>query len=392
METRVISAAFAATDRRKKYICEKLNRDIAMQFPERLQTAPLVNLAIAFFLICIVAVTGCDKNETEEEDPGFTGWLVGDSANSWGTILQTGNDGFDWYRQGSISDLTGVNLKDVSAASAMNVWVAGDTLGGFGMIYNTTDGGYTWQRKGDTNQLGFAGFRAIHAKNGNRVWAAGEAGTLVYTDNGGISWTKVLLPGLEEARFEAITSHKGQRLWVIGNLADTAGSDTAAVVLVSTDGGNSWSRQFQGQGFPGTMHDVVAVNDTIVYFSAGISIYQTIDGGGNWQPVYTSTYGKIRCITADTNGNVWAGGELCRVYHSRHGGSNWTVSQPDLTKYTLTGVTMADTNRVWLVGYASGSANRGIVLYTRNTGNTWYPAKPVENTPLNKISFVNGVK
>jgi photosystem II stability/assembly factor-like uncharacterized protein len=344
------------------------------------------NCLALFFLILIFACTKSDP----VNDQQYKGWVVGQAENGFGTILSTSNDGLTWTRQGSQSQAAGVDLYDIHGLDQNNAWAAGGIYKGYGLILHTTDGGTTWLRQGTAVQIPNVRLFSIHAIDALTIWVAGENGVLLFTKDGGSTWTPVTVSDLPPTTFYAITSFGTKSIWAVGTAIDTSmTTDTLGLILYSSDAGTTWSRQGSGDSFPLAFFDVSAGNDSIVFIAGSNSVYKTIDGGKAWQKVLNLTNRNINGICAVDVENIWAVGDHDGIFHSTTGGVSWDSIRPSLTGFRLMGVTVADVNRVWIVGTPSSGIGKGNIIYSRNAGNTWF----IENAPVDvgfrRVSFAS---
>lgn len=218
------------------------------------------------------------------------GWVVGKS----GEILATTDGGKSWTRQKSPID-TGKALFRVRAIDANTVWAVGD----WGAIAVTSDGGATWQDRSLPTQRVVGSDRGDRQENlvledvvlYDVVWPdarhgyiAGEFATVLATADGGATWVKRTLP--TEKTIFGLTFRSPREGWAVG---------IDGLVLHTTDGGVEWTVQ-HGNPQPATI-DELAFNDALknpglyavdVVGQTGVIVGDTGtilvsgDGGGSW--------------------------------------------------------------------------------------------------------------
>lgn len=338
----------------------------------------------------IITLTGCVRKDLLPEETGFTGWMVGEVSDGYGTILKTADDGFNWTRQGSISMIPGVNLYDVSCISGNIAWVVGDTLEAptdstnqCGVILRTDDGGYSWTRLTDTLLMHRVVFHVVNARGNGLVWAGGDRSTLLRSDNNGATWDLVTPDTLNGVTFSSVTIRGGHRVWVTGNRYDSAGTFLSPVMLRSYDGGTNW--QLMQPGHPGPYHQIHAVNDTILLLAAGNEVLRSIDSAETWSNSYASGNTTIRSVAGDTLTYV-ASGDSGRVCIMQKG--LWKTMFPQSVRYVQRDINTVGGTRIWTAGAGFDPVRKGLILYTRNSGETWFIQEIPVNAPLNASSFV----
>jgi photosystem II stability/assembly factor-like uncharacterized protein/LmbE family N-acetylglucosaminyl deacetylase len=111
-----------------------------------------------------------------------TGWAVGDNA----CIMKTVNAGATWIPQpislpATLTDL--LDIKQVFFLNADTGWAVAHLSGG---ILRTRNGGTSWE----WIKTGINGwFNAIHFSDYTHGWAVGEAGQIIFSADGGSTWT-----------------------------------------------------------------------------------------------------------------------------------------------------------------------------------------------------------
>src|SRR5262245_44504028 len=179
-----------------------------------------------------------------------TAWAVGD----WGTMISTKDGGASWQDRSlgvtpvktdaspgrtttTITD--DIILYDVSFTDREHGFACGE----FGTLLATTDGGATWwQRRTPTEKTLFG----VHFVSPERGWVVGIDGLVLRTDDGGRTWEvqhgKPEAAGVEDISFLDQLKNPGMyAVQVEGNYGVVVGD--VGMVLVSSDGGRTWTRR-----------------------------------------------------------------------------------------------------------------------------------------------------
>ncbi len=242
------------------------------------------------------------------------GWAVG-ASDDWGDgslIFHTTDGGATWEPQQSN---LGGGLWGVDAVDAQTAWaVSNDTTGwneGANLsIEHTTDGGATWIPQFVPGNMGLIAMDFTDASDG---WVGGywwssdfsyPAGAIFATTNGGFTWTREKLPKGAPAitGLQFVSPTEG---WAVGVTYDENDDVEAGWVLHTTDGGATWA---QVPGLGDAQATTVHFSDQQHGWLGGYNgVYQTTDGGTDWQRV-AAGYGVESIVGTDAH-HVWAFGD-----------------------------------------------------------------------------------
>lgn len=206
------------------------------------------------------------------------------------------------------------------------------TVGTEGTILKTDNGGVTWvaQLSGTTMDLHSVFFTDI--SNG---YAAGEFGTILKTINGGATWVPVP-SGLQGRWLESI-------FFIDANIGFVAARD-------------NWSEE----GY----------------------ILKTIDGGINWTTIYsTSSFGLLFIYFPDAD-NGYATGANGKIIKSVDGGLTWNELSSGLNWQDLISASFPDEN----IGYMVG--DNGTALKTIDGGNSFQSLASGTTKGLFSVYFI----
>src|SRR6185312_13581276 len=120
------------------------------------------------------------------------------------------------------------------------------------------------------------GLISVSAVNSRVVWASGRGGTFVVTTDGGQTWRAGVVPGAETLQFRDVqgVSDKVAYLLSIGNGTDSR-------IYKTTDGGATWTLQFQNQ-------DPAGFYDCFAFLTARDGIAQSDSVNGRFPVIRTN--------------------------------------------------------------------------------------------------------
>jgi photosystem II stability/assembly factor-like uncharacterized protein len=231
------------------------------------------------------------------------GWAVGGN----GTILRTRSGGTDWAVQSSGTTAT---LRGLSFITTAEGWVVGDD----GTILHTTDGGTTWtpQSSGTRASLG-----AVSFGDGLQGFVGGDAGMILSTVDGGKTWARQTFvlpetgtaPFFQEARFV-----DGSRGVFAGFSAD---GDT---LLTTSDGGGTWSPHRLAK--PPAALLGLAMGDAVHYCGVGMGGFIVVsdDGGLSWSRLPSPTGADLHGVSFVNPTLGWAVGSSGTILKTTTGG------------------------------------------------------------------------
>ena len=328
------------------------------------------------------ALTGDDINAVSSLDASH-GWAVGYDNAGFAMFAATSDGGATWTEKTALTD-AGSHLYDVDFAGAQHGWAVGDIIHGtrVALVCTTSDGGATW------SQAPLDAFPALYAVdffNATHGWAVGEQGAIIRTLDGGTTWkAPTTMPTLTaEAWLNGVSFVDATHGWAVGSQYDATTLTNKAVILVTSDGGDTWTAQsagvdaysLNGVSFADATHGwAVGYSEDSTYVDSPV-IVATSDGGAHWAaqtvPAVTPAGATINAM-ADVKfvdaQNGWAIGRpqtrlagargippvrtLSSVILVTHdGGATWAQDGDAWANTTLVALDASSNGHAWAVGY-----------------------------------------
>lgn len=139
---------------------------------------------------------------------------------------QNTGDGFRGWRV-PIQLPSRVELYHLDLADDRHGWI----VGAAGLLLYTNDGGETWSPQDSQTRAALYHVNFTDSKHG---WAVGENNTLLRTTNGGRDWQQTPVPSPAGSTLMSVKFVNSREGWVVGY---------KGVILYTRDGGNRWSLQ-----------------------------------------------------------------------------------------------------------------------------------------------------
>ena len=278
-----------------------------------------------------------------------TAMTAGDDAH----VRITYDWGSTWIDHQNL-DSVGTQLLSVSLIDSVHAYAVGQA----GAVLKTTDGGMSWNETiTDTLQTLF-GVAFTDTMNGTVV---GDHGLILQTTDGGLTWSKTRKDSSKYSPLLAVSFTD------VHNGTIAGGSGT---ILRTTDGGSSWVQQ--SSGVTNYLYGISFVSSTTgtVVGTKGV-ILRTTDGGATWNKqtrvidtaahTTTDSIHYLYAVSFRNDSEGIAVGNGGRIIMTTDAGSNWYVQQSK-TANNLYGVTFLDTNRWIAVG------GFGVIISRGDTG------------------------
>jgi photosystem II stability/assembly factor-like uncharacterized protein len=249
-----------------------------------------------------------------------------------------------WSNQNSTisNDLNSVFFLDNN-----NGWAVGRQ----GKIIRTTNGGSSWteQNSGTTQDL-----NKVFMVNNNVGYAVGKSGTLVKYN--GSSWSTVNINYSQPMHgVYFLNENTG---WISGDFGR---------IMMTTDGGSSWTTQMSNATFTNLFHDIHMLSETEGW-AVGTSGRVLKYNGTNWSNQSTPASADLNSVHFFNSSNGFMVGKNSKIYY--YNGSSWSEHGNSLptTSYNISSVHFLNQNEAYATAIP-GFGGGGIIL--RYNGNVW---------------------
>ena len=202
----------------------------------------------------------------------------------------------------------GNRLYDVEVAPEGAVWA----VGAAGTLLRSDDGGISWASLGPAVDVGLTSVDFTDELKGHVV---GRDGTYLATDDGGSMWTVRTLGEDDLWAVEFVDEQKG---FITGD---------DGLVRMTTDGGATWVSRTVSDDSP--LHDL-SFCDPLHGWACGADgfVARTTDGGSTWTEVGQAGDGALYGIDFVDHDTGWAVGEYNNfqggtIYVTKDGGDTW---------------------------------------------------------------------
>jgi photosystem II stability/assembly factor-like uncharacterized protein len=246
-----------------------------------------------------------------------------------------------------------------SSARPSTLWITGDN----GLILKSTDRGKTW----NALQCGVHDFIThICFIDSLKGWCTGNWGNIYRTTDAGINWT--IIPIGTRDNLDGITFTDSLHGWVIQNNPTTE----AGKILTTQDGGLSWNPQLEPTDKCAFWDLTFSTPDS--GFAIGWDFQKnesiaafTFNAGLSWSITELSRTALTDMDFIDS-AHGWSSGyngASCSIFNTTDGGRTWSKIYTSNMDMNFTGIDFTDPNHGW------ASELWGWIFQTRNGGKTW---------------------
>jgi photosystem II stability/assembly factor-like uncharacterized protein len=258
----------------------------------------------------------------------------------------------------------------------------------------------TPQVSGTTNRL-----QAVSPVNERVVWASGVGGTFALTTNGGRTWRARVMPGAETLQFRDVHGVSERVAYLL-----SSGEGSTNRIYKTTDGGDTWTLQFQAGPDPRNFYDCFDfwTPNRGITFADGVNgrfpVIRTLNGS-TWQDIGDRLPAALpgeagfaasgTCVATQGDQRAWiaTGGAVPpRVLATTDGGNSWNAYATPLVQGPAAGgLTVAFRDRLHgivaggdLAAAPTAPASQKRVAVSRDGGKSWTLVKP---PPLDPADF-----
>jgi photosystem II stability/assembly factor-like uncharacterized protein len=268
----------------------------------------------------------------------------------------------------------GNSLRDIQAFD-QNTAIA---VGNDGTVLRTDNGGISWKHSvsGTLNNL-----NSVRFINRQVGWAVGDGGTIIKTHDAGMSWVSESSgTSIPLTSIQFIDSILG---WAVGG--ERLFQQSPGILLRTTDGGATWTNQEMGIAFSSVSFVSPTIGWAVGFYSSGGygggEILKTTNGGFTWDSLnlWVPDLRSVHFIDSSTG---WVAGSGGFILKTTTGGMSWST-QASNTSNDLFSITFIDST----IGFAVGGS--GTILKTTNGGQAWASVQPPDSSTLNSVDFVD---
>lgn len=208
----------------------------------------------------------------------------GIACGNGGMVQRTTDGGDQWNAVSLPGNASARNYKSVFFLNTTTGFIVGGNQHNDSVqtILKTTDGGASWSILLDRPG---SWLRSVFFTSEQNGFAVGDRGTLLKTENGGLDWNTVTLPGNTANRqLNAIIFPDASHGIIAGG---NPSNDSIQTILYSSNGGTDWSVISDK---PGPMLNAIDFPTTGTGYAVGDygTVLKTQDGGQNWETVAIS--------------------------------------------------------------------------------------------------------
>lgn len=281
-------------------------------------------------------------------------------------------------QQGWVTNKIGVagfDLNTVYFLDTKRGWVAGDN----GFLSRTDDGGRTWAKQSVATKAGINDIYFRSKEDGFLL--AGN--TIFATHDSGMSWIEArrFLPSEFQgatAELYSVRFPSKKKGWVVGSISKND-FVVDSILVYTDDGGDSWTRQRAPSRAELIHLDFVDDKHGWIVGAEGTILY-TFDEGQSWNRQESGTKAMLYHVDFRDSKDGWAVGEKGTVIRTADAGSSWTPVESKV-RTTLLSVQFVNDEEGWIVGRG------GMIMRSEDSGRTWVHQESGTKQNLYALNF-----
>jgi photosystem II stability/assembly factor-like uncharacterized protein len=280
-----------------------------------------------------------------------TGWIVG----SGGTSLRTNDGGKSWTKEKNFTEDT---IRQIYYIDASNGWLLCERdiymLGANSPSYlmRTSDGGVNWERIEFVDSQRKRVTKFFFTKDGKGL-AIGEGGAFFSMTGNEKIWKRLPSP-VRYLMFDGVFTDESN-----GVVVGAGGS-----ILFTDDAGLSWSKASVFGDAEAKLNSVFFINQKNGWtVGSGGKIFQTINGGKTWREQKSNVTKDLTDIFFTSTATGWAIGDEGTILQTTTAGNVWTTVNSK-ARHRLERI-LFNGKKGWAVGFGGT-----IMSYDENNKNT----------------------
>lgn len=278
-------------------------------------------------------------------------------------------------------------IREVIYSNSDQLWVVTDN----GDVIRVSDGG------GRRENVPFREFtRQMYFLNEAEGWRLDSSGRIWATTDGGGTWAErgsIHWDALDRAADMIFADN--QTGWLL-----TGGS-----LLLSENGGYSWSQVFPGDAFSADdvngkfPRSIVTMDANTAYLGMTDGrIFRTPNRGKNWDDVSLNVGYEVGSLFVNGANEIWAGTRSTGLlFNTRDGGRNWQqrLDGKFRNRIDIRSIYFSTPTTGWVTGiYVDSLTSKrdiGVLLKSTDGGKSWMDiSEKLSNEPPQKVKFLDG--
>ena len=303
------------------------------------------------------------------------GWIGGRDNTLAPHIHHTTDGGLTWIRQNPNIGTNNIGINDIEFVSQTKGWASVTSININGPIIYTEDGGATWTTQTTTglhyNKLAVRDSLYIAVVGVRILSPAGEK--IFVTTNGGQNWNSYVTP---IAAYTNAIDFVQDYIWIGSN---------GSKILRSNDYGISWEWQkssalFNSVGWKDNLTGWVAAGS---YVGTDGYCFKTTDGGISWFQDFDSPGGKEIFFLNDQIGWMLWEGNSAYIWRTTDGGISWSQHSIPSGGSWIGDIFFISPDSGWACG------SNGTMRFTSNGGLSWTSQSSGVSDYVSRVFFIN---